>query len=177
MSVRLTRGMVTAPHPTATQAGLDILTAGGTAIDAAVAAAFTLAVVTPASTGIAGFGGCLLMYLAEQSRVVALSFMSRAPAAARDDMFVVREDGSGGFTVENEANAFGPLAVDVPGTVAGLTLLQDALRHAAPFGGSAASDRGGEIWVFGRRLDGSAYCRNSHAEGCAVPRDLALVHH
>ena len=50
--------------------------------------------------------------------------MSRAPAAARDDMFVVREDESGGFTVENEANAFGPRAVDVPGTVAGLTLLQ-----------------------------------------------------
>ena len=40
-------------------------------VDAAGAAAITLAVVTPASTGIAGFGGCLVMYLAEQSRAVA----------------------------------------------------------------------------------------------------------
>ncbi len=124
-SVRLTHGMVTAPHPTAAQAGLNILRAGGTAVDAAVATAFVLAVVTPASTGIAGYGGCLVMYLAEQSRALTISFTSRAPSAAKEDMFAVHEDGNGGFTVENEANAFGPLAVDVPGTVAGLTLLQE----------------------------------------------------
>jgi len=125
MAVRVTRGMVTTPHPTAAQAGLEILRAGGTAVDAAVAAAFTLAVVTPASTGIAGYGGCLTMYLADPARVVTLAFSCRAPAAAREDMFAVHEDGHGGFTVDNEANATGPLAVDVPGTVAGLTLAQE----------------------------------------------------
>ncbi len=125
MAVHVTRGMVTTPHPAAAQAGVDILQAGGTAVDAAVAAAFTLAVVTPASAGIAGYGGCLVMYLVDQARPVTVGFACRTPAAAREDMFTVREDERGRFTVENEANAVGALAVDVPGTVAGLTLTQE----------------------------------------------------
>jgi gamma-glutamyltranspeptidase/glutathione hydrolase len=53
---RSLRGMVTAPHHLAAQAGLDILKDGGNAIEAAVAVAATLAVVYPHMTGIGGDG-------------------------------------------------------------------------------------------------------------------------
>lgn len=123
-TTRVTRGMVAAPHPTASQAGLEMLTAGGTAVDAAVAAAFALCVVTPASTGIAGFGGCMVAFLADRGGVVAVDFTSIAPQAARKDMYPVKEDGTGGFSVPGSVNAWGALAVDAPGMVAGLTHVQ-----------------------------------------------------
>ncbi|MGH2372538.1 MAG: gamma-glutamyltransferase, partial [bacterium] len=124
MSARVSLGMVAAPHPTASEAGLHILKAGGNAVDAAVAAAFALTVVAPASTSPAGYGGGLIAWLSQRDAPVAVDFTSRAPAAAEDGMFAVRDDGRGGFTVPLAANAFGGRAVDVPGIVAGLTLAQ-----------------------------------------------------
>ncbi len=124
MPARVSLGMVAAPHPTASEAGLQILNAGGNAIDAAVAATFALTVVVPASTSAAGYGGSLIAWLASRAEPVAVDFTSRAPAAADEAMFAVHEDGRGGFTVPLAANAFGGRAVDVPGIVAGLTLAQ-----------------------------------------------------
>lgn len=148
MSARVSVGMVAAPHPTASAAGLHILKAGGNAVDAAVATAFALTVVAPASTSPAGYGGDLIAWLSQRDEPVAVDFTSRAPAAADDGMFAVRDDGRGGFTVPLAANAFGGRAVDVPGIVAGLTLVQsrygnlpldvvmrpavDAARHGFP---------------------------------------------
>ena len=119
-TARVTRGMVAAPNPTAAQAGLEMLQAGGNAFDAMVAAAFTLCVVTPASTGIGGYGGCLVAHVADRRAVIAVDFTSTAPSAAEADMFPVEEDGVGGFTVPGAVNAFGARSIGVPGVVAGL---------------------------------------------------------
>ena len=59
-TVRSYRGMVTAPHHLAAQAGLGVLQDGGTAVEASVAVAATLAVVYPHMTGIGGDGFWLI---------------------------------------------------------------------------------------------------------------------
>jgi len=117
--------MVATRHPAASRAGLEALRAGGTAVDAAVAAAFTLGVVAPSSTGVAGYGGCALVHLAAEGRTIAVDFNCRAPAAAREDMFPVSDDGAGTVTVAGQLNGVGGLGVAVPGIVAGLTYIQE----------------------------------------------------
>ncbi|MEX2015757.1 MAG: gamma-glutamyltransferase, partial [Candidatus Hydrogenedentales bacterium] len=73
-----THGMIATAHPLATLAGLDILRAGGTAADAAVAAAAVLAVVEPMMTGLGG-DAFLLYYDAETREVHALNGSGRSP--------------------------------------------------------------------------------------------------
>jgi gamma-glutamyltranspeptidase/glutathione hydrolase len=114
------RGMVAAPHPAAARAGVEMLRAGGNAFDAVAAAAFALCVVTPASTGIGGYGGAMVAYAAGPRAAVAVDFTSTAPAAAREDMFPVEDDAAGGFTVPGAVNALGARSIGVPGVVAGL---------------------------------------------------------
>lgn len=118
-------GAVASPHPTATAAGVEMLRAGGNAIDAAIATAFALTVVTPASSGPAGYGGCMLVYLADRHDVVAIDFNGRAPMAAYPDMFTVTDTGPEHIRVANRENEHGGRAVDAPGNVAGLTLAQE----------------------------------------------------
>jgi gamma-glutamyltranspeptidase/glutathione hydrolase len=81
-----TRGMVSTAHPLATQAGLDILEAGGNAFDAAVAVAATLNVVEPMMSGMGGFGVTLL-YDARKGTIRCLDSSGRFPAATNADVF------------------------------------------------------------------------------------------
>jgi gamma-glutamyltranspeptidase/glutathione hydrolase len=111
------RALVVSPHPVVTEAGVEILRAGGNAVDAAVAAAFALAVAQPQSTGIGG-GGFLLVRLAD-GRAFAIDARETAPAAATPDLYT--RPG-----VPPNASLVGGLAVGTPGLVAGLALAQGA---------------------------------------------------
>jgi gamma-glutamyltranspeptidase/glutathione hydrolase len=121
VTVTISHGLVASPHPTASEAGLRILRAGGNAVDAAVAAAYALCVCTPASTGVAGYGGCLILHAAAMGAPVGIDYTGVAPRAARADMYDVERGPGGAFTAKGAANVFGARAVDVPGVVAGLS--------------------------------------------------------
>src|SRR5712675_2640201 len=76
-----TRGMVASPHALASRAGADVLRAGGTAVDAAIAAASTLGVIYPHMCGIGG-DAFWLIYDASQRQVSYLDGGGRAAASA-----------------------------------------------------------------------------------------------
>ena len=78
---------VAAAHPVAVEAGLEILRAGGTAVDAAVAVQAALGLVEPQSSGIGG-GAFLLHYDAQTKRVTAYDGREAAPRGATPDMFL-----------------------------------------------------------------------------------------
>ena len=105
-------GVVTSVEEHATRAGVQILEAGGNAVDAAVATALALAVTHP-SAGNLGGGGFLLAKM--DSEVDAIDFREDAPRALTKEAFwgMIR------------AGAKGPRAVGVPGTVYGLHLAHE----------------------------------------------------
>jgi gamma-glutamyltranspeptidase / glutathione hydrolase len=110
------RGMVATANRHATEAGVNILRDGGNAVDAAIAAAFTLGVVEPFASGIGG-GGFMLIYSAKTRQVVAIDYRETAPLRATPRMYL---DASGQVTTDRMIA--GHSSVAVPGTVAGLTV-------------------------------------------------------
>jgi len=78
---------VAAAHPYAVDAGLEILAAGGSAVDAAVAVQAMLGLVEPQSSGIGG-GAFLLHFDAASATVTAFNGREAAPAGAKPDMFL-----------------------------------------------------------------------------------------
>jgi gamma-glutamyltranspeptidase/glutathione hydrolase len=121
-------GMVVSEQRLASEAGLEILKSGGNAVDAAVAVGFALAVVLP-NAGNLGGGGFMMVHEARTGRDIALDFREMAPGRATRTMYL---DARG--QVVNGRSLFTPLAVGVPGTVAGLT-------HALHAWGSLPLDR------------------------------------
>ncbi len=79
-------GMVSSAHPLATEAGLEILRAGGNAFDAAVAVAATLNVVEPMMSGIGGYG-TILTYDAKTKHARFLNCSGRIPKSLDSDVF------------------------------------------------------------------------------------------
>lgn len=79
-------GMVAAMHPLAAAAGLDVLEAGGNAVDAAVAAGFAIGVVEPAMSGIGGVAA-MVVYSADTESTVVVDGSSAAPAGVSPDTF------------------------------------------------------------------------------------------
>ncbi len=105
-------GMVVTTDELASQVGVDVLKAGGNAVDAAVAVQFALAVVNPEAGNIGG-GGFMVVRLADNT-AAALDFREKAPLAAKRDMYL---DAQGNLT---DKSLVGHLAVGVPGSVMGM---------------------------------------------------------
>ena len=113
--------MVATKDRAATLAGIEVLEAGGNAVDAAVAACFAVGVVEPASSGIGG-GGYLTYQVGDEGGVIG--FPMRAPLSARPDMFALTGEPAVGVfgwagVVDNE-NLEGFRSIAAPGAVAGL---------------------------------------------------------
>lgn len=109
---RGTLGMAASTDTLASAVGVEILEAGGNAVDAAVAVQFALAVVHPAAGNIGGGG--FMVYRGADGETASLDFREEAPGAASADMYL---DDDGEVT---DASWVGHLASGVPGSVAGM---------------------------------------------------------
>ena len=118
-AVHAKRQMVVSAHPLASQAGIAMLRAGGSATDAAIAMQLVLNVVEPQSSGIGG-GAFLLHYDAPSRQLTSFDGRETAPAAARPDRFAV-SGGRSGFQAYLQAVGSGK-SVGVPGVVRMLEL-------------------------------------------------------
>jgi len=110
---------IASAHPLATQAGIDILSQGGNAFDAAIAVTATLAVVEPYSSGIGG-GGFYLLHQVKSDRYVMLDAREKAPLRADKDMYL---DTTG--QVVSGASINGALSAGIPGIPAALVHLAE----------------------------------------------------
>lgn len=110
------RGMVVSNHPIASAAGVEMLSAGGNAIDAAIATLFTLTIVEPMMVGVLG-GGMAHLRLSD-GRHLVIDGLSTAPLAAGPNTYKPLETGQPySLEVEGRKNAVGANAIAVPGTL------------------------------------------------------------
>ena len=147
--VRAQKGMVASQSEIASRIGADVIGAGGTAVDAAVATAFALAVVHPTAGNIGGGG--FIVYRPARGEPVAYDFREMAPAKASPTMFM--KDGK--YSAEVHHNSH--LAVGVPGH-------RRRPAHGVEGAGQAAVEAA-------RRAGGRARPRRLH--GHRRPRALA----
>jgi gamma-glutamyltranspeptidase/glutathione hydrolase len=115
--VRAQHGMVVSVHHLASDAGIEILKAGGNAVDAAVATGFALAVVHPIAGNLGGGGFMLLR--THDGHATFIDFREQAPLAASADMYL---DAKGDvLPADNlQSSITGYRAIATPGSVAGL---------------------------------------------------------
>jgi gamma-glutamyltranspeptidase/glutathione hydrolase len=109
------KAMAVSNSPAASEAAVEILKAGGNAVDAAVALGFALTVTWPEAGNIGG-GGYTVIHMAD-GRTAAIDYREIAPLAASRDMYL---DAQGNLT---DKSVYGHLASGVPGAVSGLTTL------------------------------------------------------
>lgn len=148
-------GMVASREATATRVGVDVLAAGGNAIDAAVATAFALAVTLPQAGNLGG-GGFLLVRPADGSAPVALDFRETAPGRAWRELFI-GPDGE----VDKRLARYSHRSVGVPGSVAGYA---DALARWG-------------TWPLDRVIEPAiALARDGFPMTRALARDIARSH-
>ena len=136
------RGMVVTNNPLGSAAGIQILAAGGNAIDAAIASLFTLTVVEPMMVGIFGAGMSTIRLASGEHKFI--NNYTIAPAAAADDMYQPLSNTWPDYQkVEGRENEIGVRATGVPGTLKGWTetllsygtmpladVMQPAILHA-----------------------------------------------
>jgi len=122
-AARFAHYAVVTDHPEASEAGAEILAAGGTAADAAAAAMLALGVASPASSGLGG-GGFALYYRASDRSVTFLDFRERAGAATTPTLLDPPPAATRGVD-SNAPPARRPagMAVGVPGEPRGIEAL------------------------------------------------------
>lgn len=111
-------GMVVTAQHLATDVGIDVLKAGGNAVDAAVAVGYALAVTYPTAGNLGG-GGFMTIRLAD-GRTTFLDFRERAPGAATKNMYL---DDKGEPVPGASTDTY--LAIGVPGSVAGVEMARE----------------------------------------------------
>lgn len=118
-------GIVAACDYRASDAGLEVLQNGGTAVDAAVVTGFLMMVYEPFSCGLGGHGGHMAFYNGKTGEVIGIDASTKAPAQASEDMFADEIDEIPDFygdayriKVRKDANALGYRAMFAPSTVA-----------------------------------------------------------
>ncbi|HEX5285283.1 MAG TPA: gamma-glutamyltransferase [Bryocella sp.] len=130
-------GAVAAGPPEAAQAGAAILAGGGNAFDAAAAACLACAVMQPQQIDLGGYVLAAVVREGATGRIWSIDANTTAAAAATPSMFRTHPVRSNpttyldinereyGCTVEGDANLYGPLAVSVPGFIAGVGVLSE----------------------------------------------------
>jgi gamma-glutamyltranspeptidase / glutathione hydrolase len=111
------KGAIASAYPLASEAGQQILAAGGNAFDAAVAVSAALAVVEPSSSGLGG-GGFYLLHRQADAFETMVDAREKAPAAASRDMYLDKA----GNPIDN-ASIAGSLASAIPGEPAAFEYL------------------------------------------------------
>ena len=175
------RAMITAPQPEAVEAGASTLAAGGNALDAILACAFTQGVVDPLMCGIGGLG-TLHIYDPASAQHLVLDGLSTCPLACTPEMWAADFEGECadgyGYRVKNAANELGHRAVTTPG------ILRVFAAAHAQFGRTPwkklfepAIGFAEQGWVIRPHVYGmfsmneSAYGRRPYVEKLALTRD------
>ena len=126
-------GGVSAEHPLAARAGLEMLQRGGNAVDAMIATALAMTVVRNGANGLGGYGGAMVVYRRDLPAPMVIDFNTRAPLAAVPDMFYAkREDADFGIRSISTWNTVAGLAVALEqfGTLEWKDVIQPAIRYA-----------------------------------------------
>jgi gamma-glutamyltranspeptidase/glutathione hydrolase len=117
----ISAGMVASANPLATQAGLDILEASGSAVDAAIAVQAMLGLVEPQSSGLGG-GAFMVVYDPKRAKVWSYNGRETAPAAVTPEMFLDPETGE---PLRRFAGIASGISTGVPGAVAMLEMAHE----------------------------------------------------
>jgi gamma-glutamyltranspeptidase/glutathione hydrolase len=114
------KATIAAPQPEAAEAGLEILRAGGNAMDAALGCALVQGVVDPMMSGLAGFGS-MAVYGRDKKALDYIDFHAPAPAAATPEMWQDLIEGEArdgyGFTLKGRVNDIGYQSICVPASL------------------------------------------------------------
>ncbi|MBC03979.1 MAG: gamma-glutamyltransferase [Phycisphaerae bacterium] len=112
---RFAKAAVAADSRIASLAGVEIMQAGGNAVDAAIATALTLSVTRPYSCGLGG-GGFMIVFDPETGESIALDYRETCPAGVGPSYYVDQEPTASGY----DPSRYGGRAVGVPGQIPGM---------------------------------------------------------